>query len=566
MSCLASSLDRLEPRYDVVVVGSGYGGGVAASRLARAGKRVAVLERGREFVTGEFPSRFPDLRGEMQLAGRRLRLGSPTGLYDVRFGEDMHVLIGCGLGGGSLINAGVALRPDPRVFADPVWPAEVAGDGLLDEGYARAVRWVRPARDDAAAGRTKYQALATAGAALGKAPVPAPVVVSFAATVNPAGVAQPACTRCGDCCGGCNVGAKNTVALTYLPDAARHGAEIFTHAKVRHVAKAPDGGWCVHFERLDGGGADGAAKPGTVTADMVVLAAGTLGSTEILLRSRERGLALSDRLGKSFSANGDIIAFGYGAKLPVNAIGVGASAQGRGPGRRRLRLRPDRDRRRAVDLANSLTIQEGVLPSALAPILPALFIPNGRLLGALKSLIAGVYKGPFASLQTFFARIARHGLGAPRARGRPDRARLAGRQGRAGLPAPRRGAGGAGAAGRRQLRQEPAGRHHDGPAAGDRASARRLRHGTRARRRRRQPQVPGVRCRSRRRRGRRARRALRDRRGDHAAVARRQPAAHHHRAGRARHAAPGARPRPGVRRRAAQPTQRRFPSPRRVRA
>ena len=97
----------------------------------------------------------------MQLAGRRMRLGSPTGLYDVRFGEDMHVLIGCGLGGGSLINAGVALRPDPRVFADPVWPAEVAGDGLLDEGYARAARWVRPARDDAAAERTKYQALAS---------------------------------------------------------------------------------------------------------------------------------------------------------------------------------------------------------------------------------------------------------------------------------------------------------------------------------------------------------------------------------------------------------------------
>jgi cholesterol oxidase len=162
--------------------------------------------------------------------------------------------------------------------------------------------------------------------ALGKAPIAAPVVVSFAATVNPAGVAQPACTRCGDCCGGCNVGAKNTVALTYLPDAARHGAEIFTHAKVRHVAKAPDGGWSVHFERQDGGG-NAAGRSGTVTADVVVLAAGTLGSTEILLRSREQGLALSDRLGRSFSANGDIIAFGYGAKLPVNAIGVGHPAK-----------------------------------------------------------------------------------------------------------------------------------------------------------------------------------------------------------------------------------------------
>src|SRR5215470_19497466 len=136
MARLARSLDRLKPRYDVIVVGSGYGGGVAASRLARAGKRVAVLERGREFLTGEFPSRFPDLRGEMQLTGKRLRIGSPTGLYDVHFGEDMHVLIGCGLGGGSLINAGVALRPDDRVFADEVWPGQIAQDGLLAEGFA----------------------------------------------------------------------------------------------------------------------------------------------------------------------------------------------------------------------------------------------------------------------------------------------------------------------------------------------------------------------------------------------------------------------------------------------
>ena len=228
------------------------------------------------------------------------------------------------------------------MFGDPVWPDEVAHDGLLEEGYARAARWVRPARDPLAAERGKYQALQRASAALGKAPVHAPVVVGFEATVNPAGVAQPACTQCGDCCGGCNVGAKNTVALTYLPDAARHGAEIFTHAKVRHVARAPEGGWSVHFDRQDGAGG-----PGTVTADMVVLAAGTLGSTEILLRSREHGLAVSDRLGRSFSANGDIIAFGYGARLPVNAIGVGHPAKFDGPDCRRLRLGPDRDRRRA---------------------------------------------------------------------------------------------------------------------------------------------------------------------------------------------------------------------------
>src|SRR5262249_36438704 len=201
--------------------------------------------------------------------------------------------------------------------------------GWLAEGYARADRWLRPSCDPTAPERRKYQALTHASVALGTAPVRAPVVVGFEATVNPAGVAQPACTRCGDCCGGCNTGAKNTVALTYLPDAVRHGAEIFTHARASHLTKVHGKGWRVHFDRQNGAGAPSGA--GSVTADIVILAAGSLGSTEILLRSRERGLALSDRLGRSFSANGDIIAFGYGAKLPRNAIGVGASPHGEGP-------------------------------------------------------------------------------------------------------------------------------------------------------------------------------------------------------------------------------------------
>jgi cholesterol oxidase len=400
MTRLARPLDRLKPHYDVVIVGSGYGGGVAASRWARAGKGVAVLERGREFLTGEFPSRFPEMRRELQLSGRRLRLGSKVALYDVRLGEDMNVLVGCGLGGGSLINAGVALRPESRVFTDALWPDELREDGLLDQGYQRALRWVRPARDPLAGEHSKFKALRLASAALDREPMAAPVVVGFEDTVNPAGVAQPACTRCGDCCGGCNVGAKNTVAITYLPDAARHGAEIFTYALVRRIANRREGGWVVHYSRQDVG--SGEVEEASVAADTLVLAAGTLGSTEILLRSRDHGLALSDRLGQGFSANGDLIAFGYGAMLAVNAIGVGHPPKLAG-----LRVGAcvsgQIEINDAEDVANSLTIQEGVMPSALAPILPVLFVPNGRLIGALQSLIAGVYRGPLAGLQTFFA-------------------------------------------------------------------------------------------------------------------------------------------------------------------
>lgn len=393
---LTTPIDAAKPGYDVVIIGSGYGGAVSALRLQRAGLRVAVFERGREFPTGQFPHRFPEMKNEMQVRGAKYGVGPETGLYDVRLGDDMHVLVGCGVGGGSLINAGVVLQPDARVFADPVWPREIIADGLLDEGYARARRWLRPATDPRAAQMTKFKALEASSAGIGAKIVAAPVAVSFTPTVNPAGVTQPGCTRCGDCCGGCNVGAKNTVALTYLPAAKASGAEIFSHAKVHHIEKLPTGTYRVHIKRLD--------REGTLTIDapMVIVSAGTLGSTEILLRSQAEGLALSPRLGERFSANGDIIAFGYGAKIPVNAVGIGHPAKIDG-----YEVGTAVSGQIAVvdadDLDNSMTIQEGVLPSALAPVLPVMFVPNGRLLGALQSLVSGVYRGPFAHLQTFFA-------------------------------------------------------------------------------------------------------------------------------------------------------------------
>jgi cholesterol oxidase len=306
------------------------------------------------------------------------------------------VLIGCGLGGGSLINAAVGLRPDPRVFADAAWPEEVRGDGLLDQGFARAAAMLRPTRYPRPAEFTKFRALEVASAAFGEAPIPAPVVVSFEDTVNPAGVEQLACTLCGDCCSGCNVGAKNSVALTYLPDAKAHGAEIFTELSVSRIEKV-SGHWRVHFAPTEG--ADDAQR--FVEAKTVVLAAGTLGSTEILLRSRQHGLALSDRLGDHFSANGDIIAFALGGETRVNGIGVGHPPKYVGDAVGAC-VTGEIELNDAAHLDRSMFIQEGVLPSALAPLLPVFFISGGRLLGAAQSLIKGVYQGPLASLRTFF--------------------------------------------------------------------------------------------------------------------------------------------------------------------
>jgi cholesterol oxidase len=127
----------------------------------------------------------------------------------------------------------------------------------------------------------------------------------------------------------------------------------------------------------------------------------SVGSTEILLRSRERGLTLSDRLGEGFSANGDIIAFAFGGRERVSGIGVGHPPKFVGEAigacvAGQIEL-PDAD-----DLDRSMIVQEGVLPSALAPLLPVFFISGGRLLGAAQSLIKGVYQGPLSHLHTFF--------------------------------------------------------------------------------------------------------------------------------------------------------------------
>ena len=400
MRRLSRPVEQIRSSYDAIIVGSGYGGGVSAARLARAGLKVAVLERGREFVTGEFPAKFPEIRNNFRVSRNKLTTGPENALYDVRLGDDMHILVGCGLGGGSLVNAGVALRPDQRVFDDPVWPGQLKQDGLIDEGYRRAARWLRPTAHAGADKLDKFKAFHQVSDALGVPPSKAPVVVSFEANTNLAGIAQPACTQCGDCMAGCNVGAKNTVALTYLPFAETHGAEIFTNVPVTHLARGANGVWSVHVTPLEAGRKG--SREIILRAPVVILAAGTLGSTEILLRSRDRGLALSEKLGARFSANGDIVAFGYGSKLPSNAIGVGhpAKIEGAVIG---AAVSGQIDITDAANLANELHIQEGAMPSALAPALPLMFLPNGRLLGALQSLVSGVYKGPFAGLQMFFA-------------------------------------------------------------------------------------------------------------------------------------------------------------------
>ena len=146
MPRLSSPIVDIKSHYTVVVVGSGYGGGIAASRLARAGQQVCLLERGKEFQPGEYPNSLSSVLPEAQVDTPQGHIGSPTGLYDFRVNNDINVFQGCGLGGTSLVNANVLLRAEPRVFDDPRWPQELGQDldTRIEEGYRRSEEMLKP--------------------------------------------------------------------------------------------------------------------------------------------------------------------------------------------------------------------------------------------------------------------------------------------------------------------------------------------------------------------------------------------------------------------------------------
>lgn len=375
MTRLSTPVQNIKDHYDIVVVGSGYGGAIAACRLSRAGRRVCLLERGRELRPGEYPDTLLEATEETQVQLSDSHIGDRTALFDFRIGSEISVLVGCGLGGTSLINANVALRPLPAVFAQPAWPQAIrsaAAQGDLDRYFSLAEEMLGSTPYPASGPQLrKLQAQERSAAALGKPLHRPPLNVTFSAGMNAAGVPQAGCQLCGDCVSGCNYSAKNTTLMNYLPDAHHHHAEIFTQVAVRYVEPA-EVGWLVHFEILDAGRELFGDQPLFVHAREVILAAGTLGSTEILLRSREKGLSLSPLLGQRFNGNADFLGFAYDCDTPINGVGAGSHAmRGREPVGPCITSYIDL--RKDVPLTDGLIVEEGSIPGAAASLLPAAF-------------------------------------------------------------------------------------------------------------------------------------------------------------------------------------------------
>jgi cholesterol oxidase len=318
--------------FDVVIVGSGYGGAVAAAELSGSedeGKRpirVCILERGKEYLAGSFPSRQAELAGYVRYttAGASRQRGIHDGLYDIRLSEDAVVVVASGLGGGSLINAGVMEMPLGGVFQEARWPRAIRNDAGRFEPLAHELRLRLGAKQLPAPAAITGQLKKTTQLgrlANGGTTTPTRITVSAAQGPNNAGVNLNECLMCGDCATGCNNTAKDSLDLNLLVLARRNGAQVVTGATVLRIAPHPLGipGWVLHVNHTDSHLRDCQPAAFEIRARRVILAAGTLGSTEILLRSRGF-LRLSAQLGHKFSANGDMLVTAYGLSNPVNAV------------------------------------------------------------------------------------------------------------------------------------------------------------------------------------------------------------------------------------------------------
>ncbi|WP_426998669.1 GMC oxidoreductase [Pseudarthrobacter sp. N5] len=324
---------------DAVVVGSGFGGSVAAYRLAAAGQTVVLMERGRAYPPGSF-ARTPAEMGR--------NFWDPDsglyGLFDAWTFRGLEGIVSSGLGGGSLIYANVLLRKDEHWFVNE---SPVPGGGY--ESWPFTLKDLEPYYDTAEAmllpvpypyqDTPKTMAMEASAKALDLSISRPPIAVTFSqrpgatpgmnqllpaadyGSVHGVGTVRTTCTLSGECDIGCNTGAKNTLDHNYLSAAKTAGADIRTFHDVRGIRPLPDGGYEVRYVIHDP--AD--PRPGLLTERLIhcqrlVLGAGTFGSTFLLLRNRASLPALSPVLGTRFSGNGDLLGFVMDAKTPDGAV------------------------------------------------------------------------------------------------------------------------------------------------------------------------------------------------------------------------------------------------------
>jgi len=299
--------------YDVLVIGSGFGGSVTALRLTEKGYRVGVLEAGRRFTPQTLPKTSWRLRDYLWAP----RLGC-TGLQRIHVLKDAIILGGAGVGGGSLNYANTLYVPPEPFFRDPQWGHITDWQDELAPHYDQAQRMLGVVTNPSTTPSDVEMHRLAEQFGKGETFRPTPVGVFFGrdgelepGTTVPdpffggAGPERTGCIQCGECMTGCRHGAKNTLVTNYLYLAEKNGAEIHPLTTVIDVRPRPDGGYHVHTMRT---GRWRRRTDRIFTADQVVFSAGTYNTQKLLHRLRDTSLPdVSPRLGYLTRTNSEAL-------------------------------------------------------------------------------------------------------------------------------------------------------------------------------------------------------------------------------------------------------------------
>jgi cholesterol oxidase len=355
----------MDPDYDVLIIGSGFGGSVSALRLTEKGYRVGVLEAGRRFEDEDMAKTSWNLRKFLWMP----KLGM-YGIQRIHLLRNCMILAGAGVGGGSLNYANTLYVPPEPFFADKQWAHITDWRAELMPHYDQATRMLGVVTNPTFTDADRILKEVADDMGVGDTFVPTPVGVFFGedgkkmpgkTVPDPyfggAGPARTGCIECGSCMTGCRYGAKNTLLKNYLGLAESAGAEVIPMTTVTSFKPRSGGGWDVHTART---GRWLRKKKRTYTASAVILAAGTWGTQQLLFKMRDTGRLpeLSDKLGVLTRTNSESI------------VGAG-----------RLEVSSD------LDLTHGVAITSSIHPTADTHIEPCRYGKGSNAMGLLQTLM-----------------------------------------------------------------------------------------------------------------------------------------------------------------------------------